>query len=107
MKPQSKKESDLKIEDIRPDIKEDSSIWTIVLKTAIFYKDDTFYNTLKGFRSAGCRLELNDEAKTLSFNFGEEANDEEKDIIKSHAKIHKDRIISLFKKVYEAIKKAK
>jgi len=93
------------VNDPRPDLKEDSAVWELLLTTASFDGNEQAFETLKGFRCAGCRLSMSKEKSNLAFNFGTEATDSEKEIIKKHAKEIADYIKDLFKRVYQGIEK--
>jgi hypothetical protein len=94
------------LEDPRKDLKEDTEIWQVLL-TAAGVEDMDLCNTLRGFRSAGCRLALDHTKNNLSFNFGTEASDEERDIIKKYAKNYKEHIKKIFKRVYNGISRSR
>jgi hypothetical protein len=93
-------------EDPRPDLKEDSDLWTILLTTAFFSREETLYENFHDFRIAGCRLSLNRERRNLAFNFGTEADETKRESIKKLAQQHTAHIKGLFKRVYRGIIKA-
>ena len=92
------------IPDPRPDLSEDTDNWCLLLQIARF-EDKTVFETLKGFRVAGCRLYVGASAQEgMVFNFGTEVSEDDKKIIKKHAQLHKTKINDLFKRVFIALR---
>jgi len=96
--------------DPRPDLKDDSVIWEVVLITVKLDIDyaqaEEAYGLLRGMRSCGCVLKMGTIEQGIIFSFGDEADDEEKQKIKKHAAIHKDYLKKIFQDVWHNIKRS-
>ena len=103
--------TDVSIKDPRPDLKEDSCNWDVLLLIAYFEDKNTsegFVNILRGFRQAGCRLYT---GKTIQegmiFNFGTEVDEDQKIKLIKVGKANKERLKMLFMKTYMSIQRGK
>ena len=90
------------IDDPRPDLKNDTELWQILLTAACFEKDNLL-ELLKDFRTHGCRLYLDLKQRNLCFNFGNELDEQKKQIVIESAKQYKNKIMSLFRRVYKGL----
>lgn len=89
------------VQDPRPELEEDSIIWyTLLLLAFLEHKGHEIYETLRGFRCAGCRLKIGNEKEGLIFNFPEDATEGEKDLIKKYALLYKSYIKDVFNRVW-------
>jgi len=85
------------LKDPRPDIEKDSKIWESVFLEASKFEDKSLLGTLRGFRSAGSMLEV--EENGLIFKFDPTEAEFIKKIIKIYALDYKHEIKEVFKKV--------
>jgi hypothetical protein len=90
--------------DPRPDFKEDSMFWQLVLACASKYDDSMIFGNLHGFRCSGARLSLKD--KSFVFRFSDEWNNETKEEFKQkYAMPYLKEFKTIFKFVAENFEK--
>jgi len=89
--------------DPRPDIKEDTLLWQLVLGCVQLYKDKQIYGNLHGFRCGGSTLCIKND--TLVFKFPPDYSDDQKqDCKQKYLTPYMKQLKELFKFVAEYYK---
>ena len=91
-------QQETQIKDPRPDIKEDSNIWIVLLIMA-YLENQAAYGALHGIRCLGSKLSLGNREEGLIFHFPA-VKPPEKALIKQYAQEHREYIKSLFKRIW-------